>query len=500
MKSKQEKTFRDILDDIENQRRKKSKQSNIVFNEKIGDKPTFYGVLFDDDIWKEARSPWNDDTCLSYVKKFIGYVFPYLNEKALCDLTKEDFVELRDVIRKRLRREGKEYGDDCLHQYEYRISRITKAAEKKGICTDALWGTSFQISTSTDDTTKSEKEYIRLRKSLSIGEERYIADRILYNPEQVGEYFGLALMFCLGLRDNEACAASFGDVEEIMDDVYALRVYKSGKKNTRQAKYGGKTANANRIIPIPNILKDLLSAREEYIITQDKKLGKRIKELPIACKGMDFKCQCRSSEIGQAGTKLLREASLDEGILMFIDAGLKKVEDEESEDTIVEKDPTAYLFRRNFATHLYLLGLTDTEIQYVMGHYIEDANTLRNFFRNEEKLMRIARKLCMRPIVNEINDETIVVRESHCSLKNVTDAMIVVPTPADSECILRINVQQREPHSDTSIQLDADANGTYYCTPNTNDYAPTTNIIPTYLERYRAKQEYIRKQNKKESF
>ncbi len=34
------------------------------------------------------------------------------------------------------------------------------------------------------------------------------------------------------------------------------------------------------------------------------------------------------------------------------------------------KDPTAYLFRRNFGTHLHILGLSEPEIEYVIAHDI----------------------------------------------------------------------------------------------------------------------------------
>ncbi|MBQ5607902.1 MAG: hypothetical protein IIU86_02640 [Oscillospiraceae bacterium] len=64
------------------------------------------------------------------------------------------------------------------------------------------------------------------------------------------------------------------------------------------------------------------------------------------------------------------------------------------------KDPTAYLFRRNFGTHLHILGLSEPEIEYVIGHDIDDPYETRNEFVNEEKLFAIKQKMDSRPLVN----------------------------------------------------------------------------------------------------
>ena len=48
-----------------------------------------------------------------------------------------------------------------------------------------------------------------------------------------------------------------------------------------------------------------------------------------------------------------------------------------------------------------MLGLNDNEIQYIIGHDIEDPDDERNFYRNEERLYPIALKMEERPIVNE---------------------------------------------------------------------------------------------------
>ena len=68
------------------------------------------------------------------------------------------------------------------------------------------------------------------------------------------------------------------------------------------------------------------------------------------------------------------------------------IEENESKD-FNEKDPTPYLFRRNFATGLYIHDLTIEECQYLMGHEIENLSFRRHDFFDENMLFRMAEKL-----------------------------------------------------------------------------------------------------------
>lgn len=56
----------------------------------------------------------------------------------------------------------------------------------------------------------------------------------------------------------------------------------------------------------------------------------------------------------------IRVAKIDEDRLDAMDAG------------IYYKDVTLYAMRRNFDTHCYNLGFSETQIQYIMGHEIKD--------------------------------------------------------------------------------------------------------------------------------
>lgn len=53
---------------------------------------------------------------------------------------------------------------------------------------------------------------------------------------------------------------------------------------------------------------------------------------------------------------------------------------------IEEADATTYLFRRNFATHLYIYGLDKIERKYYLSHSLEDSFTIRKDFNDEDLL------------------------------------------------------------------------------------------------------------------
>ena len=173
-----------------------------------------------------------------------------------------------------------------------------------------------------------------------------------------------------------------------------------------------------RFIPVPQHLLTLIQKRREFLINgilsgeivvppsaissvQDQeKVASYVDDLHIACRGDNYFSVCVAGDLSRAGAKLLSEAKANERMMAIIDQTLHTEASEK--EGFKEKDPTAYLFRRNLGSHLYFLGLTDNEIQYIMGHDIENDNDERFYYRNEEKLYPIARKMGQRPIVNDI--------------------------------------------------------------------------------------------------
>lgn len=455
------------------------------FNTRIGDKYTFAGVVLNQEIWCGFLSKnWNEQTQKNYFREYCKYFFNYLNDKPLEKYEKTDFDNVMIKIKAQRRKEGTSTSTQIIRHFEYIMRRVTKAAAEYHICEDVLWGSRYDISDTKKDDEKLKDSLVRLQKSLSINEEKEITRRLLYDEKQQGEYFGLALMFCLGLRENEACAASFEDIKPFKCDPnrYCLWVYKTSDKNTRDTKFGGKTGNAPRIIPMPDKLVELIQRRRKYlqnILPKEKR--KHLERWPIAC-SKEYHIQCRPSELSVAGTRLLREAKINEKMMSYFDDALQ-YEQYNKEPGVIEKDPTAYLFRRNAATHFYILGLDDNEIQYIIGHDIEDPNDERNYFRNEEKLYQIAKKMWKRPLINNLETENRLVEQFYSS-NNISTIHLDLQT-GETGSRYRMMVRQREPHSKTEIKIDGNCEGQYYRIPNTNPYSPTTNISAIYQEKYR---------------
>lgn len=76
-----------------------------------------------------------------------------------------------------------------------------------------------------------------------------------------------------------------------------------------------------------------------------------------------------------------------------------------SEYDAYEKDPTTYLLRRNFATHLYTLGFPIEWSQYYMGHLIENDILKRSDFNDEGFLYQMALLLEKHPLNQTLNSD-----------------------------------------------------------------------------------------------
>lgn len=113
------------------------------------------------------------------------------------------------------------------------------------------------------------------------------------------------------------------------------------------------------------------------------------------------------------------------------------------------KDPTAYLFRRNFGTHLHILGLSEPEIEYVIGHDIDDPYETRNEFVNEEKLFAIKQKMDRRPLVNsDLSEIERIDAGERLQLQHTACAQI----PVDSS-ETEMHIAANEPTDNISVKL-----------------------------------------------
>lgn len=375
---------------------------------------TLLEIYYDVKQDMEDHFRWQEKTKAAYQSNF-EKLGEYLNNKpfleydldsietAIIAIKKEGYYTEKKTI-KHL------YSDDTIKTFYSNLRSLYKYLVFIGACRSSLlWGTKGRINQEWNEEERLIHENVRLQKSLKPLAEKSIFEAVMRDPEQEGEYLGVALMFGLGLRNAEACGARFSDIVKIcgQNDFYALRVTNTVSKH--QLKTGGKTKNTFRYVPIPDTLKELLDKRKEFILSSDacskycaENKNFDVNSLTIACRGNDYKNICTTPDLSRHGKYLLEKAKVEEDVLKFIDNALYK------DDDIVEKEATAYLFRRNFATMLQILGLSQNEIEYIMGHKIESNFEKRNYYSNYDKLYPIKLKMDNRPLFSTLYSSDIV--------------------------------------------------------------------------------------------
>ena len=372
----------------------------------INGKYTFCGAY--EDYYDEISKYWNETTCRKYDKYFNDIIFPNLenhNNKTIDEYSKEDYDNAISAIvnKGQILSPGKPYSDSTIQQFRYLIQLVVLVAAKNGQCINVLWGSSFALPESQSEADLFN-ERIHLKKSLTVAQEVSIARQLLQDPKQRGQEMGLLLMYALGLRNGEACGVNFGDFKpmRLHPDCVALWVYKSTISGTSTLQSSGKTRNADRVIPVPDIVYSFIKERRAFLETfndfSETSLYHSVDELPVACVDNDYFQRCSAKKLTAAGRELFRKAQLDANQLSYIDVALTR---EDSSHTFGgEKDPTSYLFRRNFGTHLHNLGLNEPEIEYIIGHDIDNPYETRNEYVSEEKLWIIKCKMERRPLLN----------------------------------------------------------------------------------------------------
>lgn len=441
-------------------------------HESINEKYTFFGVLnrfYSYDVTTNGKTDiggisknWKAESTRKGNKNdYENIIFPHIPQVPLETMTKEDFDEIIQTIKNEGGRGGRAYSASRLQTFKRLIKGVTEEAAKQGVCDDVLFGSSYTIPESETRSRNLEKELVKLRKSLSVKEEFLISQAILQNPLQHGQNIGLALMFCLGLRNEEACGLNFGDIKAMQyhSQCSCLWVYKSTKRGSNELQASGKTRNMARLLPVPTVLFKLLMARRRFLESEVTSgaitlpTHTTIDDLPIVCSNSDYLERCNSKHLTAAGRQLLKDIHIEEDELAYIDIELE--ENRLAEDGIYEKDPTVYLFRRNLGTHLYILGLTEAEIQYIMGHDIEDPYESRNDFTNEDKLYQIKLKMDKRPLVNQIDSfpESESDLSTNCceNFRNHTQKKVHIVS--DEPFQLKLNASALIPQNDIHINI-----------------------------------------------
>lgn len=337
--------------------------------------------------WKKVHS--------EYVREYINLIVPNLKESgqlAINSYTADDYEDvINNIVKRKMEKETKgykPYSEDTLNHFRYLIKCVVVFGIATGECKNVIWGSEINVEDGKEEPEKLTVEV--LQKSITDEEEGKIKKILLDKALLGGEYLGVLLMFYLGLRNCEACGVKYGDIHPMLDHPNIVEIYivDSVKAGTNKLQASSKTHNGGRILYVPKECWNIICERKKRLLQVYSE--KEINEFPIACKSNFFSTFLKAEDINSAAKIVFAESEFNEREFFLIEKELNDV----SKDIIMkEKKATAYLLRRNYCTHLYHAGLSEFEIQYFMGHEIEDDYEDRNEFVNDERRYSIIQKM-----------------------------------------------------------------------------------------------------------
>lgn len=201
---------------------------------------------------KKAKTEDEKRTAKQYKSNYRDILGPKFEAKPFAEYSYEEIVKILNIIKiSGYRRKGKYkyYSEHKMDTLLSNIKSIDKIAVVKGIISISLfWGTAVSLANydvlNNDINSPKNKdqneilienlidENISLRKSLTTPEEVKVFEKVMTNPEQRGEFMGIALMFACGLRNSEACGVEFGDILPMTghEDCYRLIIRKTATR------------------------------------------------------------------------------------------------------------------------------------------------------------------------------------------------------------------------------------------------------------------------------
>lgn len=386
----------------------------------------------------------NEETKDTYIKNYNERIFPVISPAvAIKDYTEETIADIRQRIK-----DQNNFDEGTLRsRYDHLLTDPCEAFfEASGLDYNPIWGSRFKLRENDDE--PREEKVMRTKKSLSPTEELKTKKALLSDPEtDDGAMVGLATMFLSALRNSEACGLNFGDLVEFEyhKGRYYLRVYETTSANSNLLKLGGKTYNSPRLVPIPKALSDFLLRRKKFIESvvtfpvTDKagNVHETVDTLPIVCRKNSFTVRCDTKDLSVAGKNLLRyKLRIGEERVCALNVAIN-----EDWEEFGEKDVTTYLFRRNMATHLHALHFTPLQIQYYMGHRLENADLKRSDFTDQELLYEMSVLLHAHPLNEDIElCETLDETTARCEWKDAPEVKLnVAPQREEKHYYLKIS-------------------------------------------------------------
>ena len=437
-------------------------------------KLTFIGVF--DKYFDEIAIRWKamERTLIPYSNDYVKTVLPKLEESIkeayesaperytandlmlpITEYSGDIFLSALEKIRAA---NGSVLSKEQKDHYLLLYRKIIEVASEHGECTNYLYGT--QRTKKEKPAKEKETSKTLLPKSLSPLMNAIIFYALTSAPEKMdGQWVGLFLMYAFGLRDNESVGIQFKDLDSVRGyDI--LWVYSTAAgRNTTAQKAKGKTINAYRGIIACAIAVEVIFTRRVFIEAHvkslhpdwdDEKIKAEVDEYPIACHGNDYDKWITPSDLTDAGRDLFSRihcADFDEDeFYLAFRASLD--EDHNSITGFAYKNPTAYLFRREFGTVLKILQFDKNEREFLMGHMIEERTFSRNDYLNSPRLAEMNNKMKQRPLFNPLKKHPIVVTSDDTVYEHVIMPNDTLRIQQDSAKHILVTVKAMEPFDD----------------------------------------------------
>lgn len=421
---------------------------------------TFCGVL--EDLYLVIARNWNDETMEKYDRDYNNVILPHIdnhNTKIISSYTIDDC----DKILSKIQDDGyiskgtrAEYSESTMNHFKNLIYSVFLFASNAGYCRDFLWGTKYEINVERETLAVQSKTVIK--KSLSIEQEKKLIYILMESLRANGKRIALLLMFVLGLRDGEACGLDFGDIYEIpyYKGCYVAVIKQSTIPDSNKLQSSGKTWNTGRRIPIPKKVADFLLERRSIIerIIKDNNLELNINRLPVAADCdlyrdlPDIGKRLKADDVTEEARSVFKQTGIESEVLASLEI---EMEEESARLEISESNVTAYLLRRNFATHLKILGVDYPDIQYLLGHCIEDPYINRPDY-TDGKLYQLSKHMAYRPLVNYNADDHVKL-SGFCEEQFSGRKTISIDSDADR---IRVRIHAIEKNDMLSIKVNPD--------------------------------------------
>lgn len=412
---------------------------------------------------------WNaQSTIENDVSDYNNRILPTLDKLGIVDLPLAEYTKAEFDAYMSMMDKG-EYKESTKAHYRHLFKVVYDAGVTHDLYPDMLF-----LDNTTDDSVSEEAKsaaLFRIRKSFSKDEVLKLLKWAMgLDPVMAaGEDIGLLNMFFHAPRGNESCGVNYGNIHELSgyEHINIMDISESTEINSNETKAGGKTSNAPRFLPILPFFYDFLTKRRaaiqakiesgEIILPADIK---GIDELPVVCKGTNYTERVGSRALTIAGRKLFEKIGIGKSEL----AQLYKIlmEEEFRSLELDEREPTTYLFRRNAATNFYLLGYTLPEIQYLIGHEIEDSNIKRSDFADPDKLYNLGVRMLDHPfnaLLGYTNDKIVKIDDDNSFFEEelLEDVNVEISTDKDEAAYL-LEIKMREPGQPASMGVYSDGN------------------------------------------